>query len=231
MKIQKVTVILGHLILVFLFSCDGGSADVLPEQVDVVPEKVIGSLPVNGEPCSDYEEVFDNSSKVSILFKWSIAQTAKSYDIIVYEGASEVSRKSVTTSETKLELDRGKTFTWQVISKNGTAESVSNTYSFTSPGVPDGNFAPYAADIDIEFNNIVQEMSVSWICNDEDGDTLIYNVKIVQEQIGEVRYEGLTETTLGPIQYIPETPYSIEIQAIDPFGNFSLSKVEGETPE
>ncbi|MDC6386283.1 hypothetical protein D2V93_17915 [Flagellimonas taeanensis] len=231
MKIQKVTVILGHLILAFLFSCDGGSADIPPEQVDVVPEKVIGSLPVNGEPCSEYEDVTGNNSKVSILFRWSIAQTAKSYELIVYEGAIEVLRKSVTTSETKIELDRGKTFTWQVISKNGTAESVSSTYSFTSPGVPDGNFAPYAADIDIEFNNIVQQMSISWKCNDEDGDTLIYNVKIVQEHTGEVRYESLTETTLEPIQYIPETTYSIEIQAIDPFGNFSVSKVGGETPE
>lgn len=231
MKIQKVTVIVGHLILAFLFSCGGGSSDTPPEQGDEMPEKVIGSLPVNGEPCSDYEEVLGNNSMVSILFKWSIAQTAKSYDVIVYEGASEILRKSVTTSETRIELNRGKTFTWQVISKNGTAESKSNTYSFTTPGKPEGNFAPYAADIDVEFNSIAQEMVVTWICNDEDGDTLTYNVKIVQELTGEIRYEGLIETSLEPIQYIPGTTYYLEIQAIDTFGNFSISKVEGEAPE
>ncbi|RYC52679.1 hypothetical protein DN53_00220 [Flagellimonas olearia] len=191
----------------------------------------MGTLPTNGEPCSDYSEVSGDDTKVLILFKWNAAESAQNYNLIISESGSEVTQKNVNGLETTVPLDRGKTYAWQVNAINSDGETNSNTYSFTTPGIPEGNYAPYAAQISVEFITETSEMLVSWVGEDEDGDILSYDVVIFWEGTTGETFTGLMETTLETVSYIPSTAYTVQVTSKETSGNFSISIVEGTTPE
>ncbi|MFC4221434.1 hypothetical protein [Flagellimonas marina] len=212
------------------FACSGGEGGEQPPKEELnPPEKAIGVLPANGEPCSDYEEIAENDTQVLISFSWNSARFAQSYEVIILEGSNEIVRKSVGGLHTEIELDRGKTYTWQIVSINDDGSSTSNTYSFTSPGIPQRNFAPYAATITVEFDTINSEMLISWVGSDEDGDALSYEALIYQSNELIYEFNDLSDTFLPPISYIPSREYSIEVTSKDSFGNFSISEVTVST--
>ncbi|MER3375331.1 MAG: hypothetical protein RIM83_11900 [Allomuricauda sp.] len=212
------------------FSCSGGEGGEQPPEDEVnLPEKAIGVLPVNGEPCSDYEEIAGNDTQVLISFNWNSARYAQSYEVIILDAGNEIVRKNVEGLQTKIELDRGKTYTWQIESINDDGSSASNTYSFTSPGIPQRNFAPYAAAITVEFDTINSEMLISWVGSDEDGDALSYDALIYQSNELIYEFNDLSDTFLPPISYILSREYSIEVTSEDSFGNFSISEVTVST--
>ncbi|MEZ4810807.1 MAG: hypothetical protein R2819_10665 [Allomuricauda sp.] len=217
--------------IAMLFSCGGGGGgEEPPKEQKNPPAKAVGVLPANGESCSDYEEIIGNENRVLIAFKWNAAQFAQSYEVVAFYGGSEIARKSVGGLETKIELDKRKTYTWQIVSINGDGEATSNTYSFTSPGVPVGNYAPYAAEITIEFNVATSEMSISWIGSDEDGDELTYDVTVWEN--GSILMEEIDYTvqSMGPITFINGENYTVEIVSKDSSGNSSISKASAVAP-
>ena len=77
-------------IVIILSSCGGEQSPPEPEPSNDLPLKVTGTLPVNGEPCSDYDEVPSDDSMVLITFNWSEAQFADRYKLIVLDGSSEI---------------------------------------------------------------------------------------------------------------------------------------------
>ena len=86
MKMTKSIIISAILVLTsLLFSCSGGSdsaKEPITEEVNP-PTKAVGTLPVNGEPCSDYEAVSGDDAVVSISFNWNAAQYAQNYELVV----------------------------------------------------------------------------------------------------------------------------------------------------
>ncbi|MGW9687298.1 hypothetical protein [Flagellimonas sp. 2504JD1-5] len=215
-----------------LFSCGGGDGggEEPPEEQKNPPAKAVGTLPVNGEPCSDYEEVSNDDSKVLVAFKWNAAQLAQNYVLRIVEGSTEVFRNSLSVLETKVELERGKTYSWSLTSANSDGETVGDTYSFTTPGIPQGNFAPYAAGISIEFNTQNTELSISWVGSDEDGDQLTYDVSVWENDIILVEENDYDQITIAPIIYQSGEDYSVEVVSKDTSGNFSISKVTDTAP-
>ncbi|MCL6267060.1 hypothetical protein [Flagellimonas myxillae] len=214
-------------------ACSSGGNDdreTPPVETKNPPAKVVGTLPENGEPCSDYETVSGNDTKVLVQFKWNSAQFAQSYELTVRDNDSEVFNASFSALETKVELDRGKTYTWNLMSINDDGSTNGDTYSFTTPGVQVGNYAPYAAEIEVEFVEADTEMTISWIGSDEDGDSLTYDVFVLidDETISETLE---TETTqLAPIVYISGTVYSIRVISKDGNGNSSISELQVQAP-
>lgn len=215
-----------------LFSCGGGDGggEEPPEEQSNPPTKAIGTLPANGEPCSDYEEVANDALKVMVAFKWNAAQRAQSYVLVVAEGSTEVFRNSSSALEAQVQLDRGKTYSWSLTSINNDGETGGDTYSFTTPGIPQGNFAPYAADITVEFNTQNSELSVSWVGSDEDGDQLVYDVTISENDVTLIEENDYDQSSIAPIAYIDGEDYTVEIVSKDTFGNFSISRVEERAP-
>lgn len=230
---QKVKYLASILLIISTFvSCDKGSDSDTEKQIEKpLPTKVQGTLPANGEPCSDFELVPNDDSKVSILFKWNASQNAVNYDLVVKEGAQEAAKTTVGALEASLTLDKGKTYSWTVTAKNETGNTISDTYSFTTPGQAIGNYAPYAAEITLNFNTTNHILNVVWVAEDEDGDALNYDI-VVQEN-GSVLMEetDLSNTTIEDITYVSGTTYLVSVKAKDTSGNFSFSEKSEISPD
>lgn len=227
--------LLVFLALIFLVSCEEEMSSEEPVeppiQNETPPAKAVGTLPVNGEPCSDYEEVSGDDSKVSVLFNWNSAQFADSYVLTVLEGNNQVFTGSFTTLNANVELDRGKTFSWSVTSVNEDGQTNGDTNSFTTPGTPIGNFAPYTAEISISFDEGTSEMTVTWVGSDEDGNELTFDVEVFEEGQSVFDSVNLTSTSIGPIGYMLDTDYTVEVISRDGFGNFSVARLEVTSPD
>ncbi|MEJ1221849.1 hypothetical protein [Sediminicola sp. 1XM1-17] len=220
------------LLVVLLLSCSKGSeAEPTEKPIANVPGSISLTLPANGEPCTAFEEVAGEPLKVSVLFKWSSSEFAETYVLRVFESQTEVIMQSSNALESKLVLDKGKSYTWSVTAKNKEGEKASNSYSFTTPGEPVGNYVPYAAVITTSFNNNTSKLNISWVGRDEDGEPLTYDVTVMEEDTLVVEYAGLEITSIDPVAFEPKTIYTIEVVSKDPVGNFSVSKVTMVSPE
>ena len=189
-----------------------------------LPGKVQGTLPINGEPCSEFEEVDGELSKALIFFEWDSTPFAQNYEIRIFNGGNQVFIESTSSLASNAILDKGKSYTWSIIAKNAYGETTSDTFSFTTPGEPIGNFAPYAAQITLNFASDTTEMSISWIGSDEDGDTLTYDVRLWENDELFMEFNDLTISSLDPISVNPTYTYMVEVVSIDNPGNFSISK-------
>lgn len=215
------------IFIAVIFSCNkGGSNDSKepPEQpIAMVPGKPEAILPKNAETCSDFKEVQGETDKAIILFSWSTAANATSYIVEVFESDITVSNATVTTTTTELTLEKGKSYSWRITAKNTDGETQSNTFSFITPGEPLGNFAPYAAEISMDYNTNNGELIISWVGDDEDGDSLTYDVIVKEDDLTIAELNDLAAVELDPISYVAGTLYFVQVTSKDSFGNFSVS--------
>lgn len=234
MKMLKSTIIIAVLILSnILFSCssDGSTSKTPLEEEINPPTKVIATLPVNGEPCSDYEEISGDDTQVSVYFSWQEAQYAQNYELVVSDGGNEVFRNLFNGLGAKVTLNRGKVYTWNVIAKNSDGQTNSDTMSFATPGTPVGNYVPYAAEIIMVFDATTADLNVSWVGEDEDGDVLSYDVVVKEEGEAIVDLKDLTTNALEATTTSPNSMYTVQVISKDGFGNFSVSEASMTSPE
>ncbi|WP_405382273.1 hypothetical protein [Maribacter sp. LLG6340-A2] len=189
------------------------------------PTKSVAIVPENGDVCSDFSEIENSSSNVLVAFKWTTAEHTSSYKIEVFEGDEIVANEELTNTELEVPLGKGKTYTWQITSLNSTSEVVSDTFSFSTPGIPIENYVPYAAEITVIFDTTLETMSINWIGSDEDGDELSYDLSIHDEENELVNESDLLETEYGPLDIIPDMEYTIEVKSKDSSGNISVSTI------
>lgn len=197
----------------------------------VLPGKAVGTLPVNGEPCVDYQPVAGSDTRVEVSFQWNSALNADSYLLIVLDGLSEVFRSSYTTRQASVELDRGKTYSWSVVAVNTDGQTLGDTYSFTTPGIPEGNFAPYAAEISMDFNTVDGTLSVTWTGSDPDGDPITFDVRVLEDGLILAEEFDLSTGALTPLPFKGRTAYTVEVYSRDNKGSFSVSVREETAPD
>ena len=221
-NVMKVNIILLSLFIFGLNSCGKSDYSGVDNVLIEIPAMAQGVFPINGEPCADIESISGEPLKVSVRFQWTSAEFANNYNLMVFESLNEIYNETFMSLEADVILDTGKTYTWTVTSKNSDGETGSDTNSFTTPGEPVGNYVPYAAVISVEFNTTTSDMDVSWIGNDEDGDTLTYNVSVIENNNLLIEFTNLTIDFLNSIPYTPTTSYTVEVVCKDKFGNFSI---------
>lgn len=222
-KIIKVNFLLLGVCILGLNACgksEDGITDKVPTQI---PGKAQATLPENGEPCADFEAVSGEPLKVAVHFQWTAVEFAEQYELRVFESQNEVYNETFTIPEATVVVDRGKSYSWSITAKNDYGKTVSNTFSFTTPGEAMGNYVPYAAVISVAFNTTTSEMEVSWVGSDEDGDTLLYDVVVKEDETILLEVKNLAADFLNSIPFVSAATYTIAVISKDNFGNFSIS--------
>lgn len=226
MKIINIKTISFFIALGLLSSCGGGGGGSDTPVVNL-PATPALSLPVNGETCSNYTAVTNNTAKAEISFSWASAAYATSYTLVVTQAGVAVANQTITTNSCKVVLDKGKTYSWTVTAKNKDGEKNSATYSFTTPGNPIGNYVPYAAVINFNINNSNSIASLSWVGKDEDSNAseLKYDIEIKKDNVVIQSLTNQTVTSIADFVAVLNATYQIKINTIDKQGSYSTSVV------
>lgn len=221
-NIKTVSLFIG---LGLLVSCGGGGSDSPDEPVVNLPAKPALTLPINGETCSEYTVVANNETKAEISFGWATTSYATSYVLVVTQSGNTVVNQTLTTTSYKAILDKGKTYSWTVTAKNKDGENVSVTNSFTTPGIPVGNYVPYAAIINFSVNTGSSMASLSWVGKDEDSNTneLKYDIEIKEDNAVLQSLTNKTQTSIADFVVKLNATYQIKITTIDKYGSYSSS--------
>lgn len=224
MRIINIKTIFLFIGLGLLVSCGGGS-DSSGEPEVKLPAKPVLTLPLNGETCSDFTVVANNNAKAEISFSWSATANASNYILKVTQAGTEVVNQTLTTTNYKAILDKGKTYSWTITAKNSDGENVSTTHSFTTPGNPVGNYVPYAAVINFNVNSSTSMATLSWIGKDEDSNAseLKYDITIKEDNISKLSLSNQTQTSVTDFAVKLNSTYQITIKTIDKNGSFSNS--------
>ena len=209
---------------------EGETAKTPLEEEPKSPEKADVLLPVNGDTCSEFENIENEPEMALVFFSWSVAAHTENYLLEVFESDTLVESITVDKTDAKVLLDKGQLYVWTVTSKNTVGEMKSDTFSFTTPGTPVGNFVPYTAQITVDFDTTNAEMTISWLGNDEDGDTLSYDLIVKEDGETIVEQSDITESSFGPIATIPGKNYLVEVVSFDPQGNYSTARYNETAP-
>ena len=121
----------------------GGGEEVNP------PAKSTLSAPANNKTCETGTSVSSTQSEVD--FTWGVTADTDSYDLKITDLNTNVAtnKSGLTTTSTKVTLDKGVPYSWDVTSKS-TKSSVttpSDTWKFYLAGTGVANYAPFPADL------------------------------------------------------------------------------------
>ena len=141
--------------LTLIMSCGGGGGedgggDTGGGDVTVnPPAKSTLSAPANSKTCETGTSVSSTQSDVD--FTWGVSADTDSYDLKITDLNSNVAtnKTGLTTTSTKVTLDKGVPYSWFVTSKS-TKSSVttpSDTWKFYLAGTGVANYAPFPADL------------------------------------------------------------------------------------
>ena len=154
----------------------GGDVTVNP------PAKSTLSAPANNKTCETGTSVSSTQSDVD--FTWGVSADTDSYDLKITDLNSSVAtnKTGLTTTSTKVTLDKGVPYSWVVTSKS-TKSSVttpSDTWKFYLAGTGVANYAPFPADLKAPSSGSTVKrtdgkVTFTWEGSDPDsGDTLTY---------------------------------------------------------
>ena len=219
------------LCFLLIFSCskkESNEIQKMPEPMLNLPSKSTAILPANGESCSNFTEAFGEPDKAIIALSWTSAEKATSYIIKIVESETEVLSETYSANEAEVLLDKGKSYAWTITSKNLDGETLSDTFSFTTPGVPFGNFVPYAAAITAAYYNTNSTLSVSWTGSDKDNDSLSYDIRVINSE--EIEIVNISNLFAGPVTVYVDygETYTIRVISRDTHGNYSISTITKE---
>jgi len=158
----------------------GGDVTVNP------PAKSTLSAPANNKTCETGTSVSSTQSDVD--FTWGVSADTDSYDLKITDLNSSVAtnKTGLTTTSTKVTLDKGVPYSWVVTSKS-TKSSVttpSNTWKFYLAGTGVANYAPFPADLKAPSSGSTVKRTdgkatFTWEGSDPDsGDTLAYTLYV-----------------------------------------------------
>jgi|TARA_B100001059_G_scaffold235162_1_gene279941 hypothetical protein len=178
--------------LTLIMSCGGGGGedgggDTGGGDVTVnPPAKSTLSAPANSKTCETGTSVSSTQSDVD--FTWGVSADTDSYDLKITDLNSNVAtnKTGLTTTSTKVTLDKGVPYSWFVTSKS-TKSSVttpSDTWKFYLAGTGVANYAPFPADLKAPSSGSTLKrtdgkVTFTWEGSDPDsGDTLTYTLYV-----------------------------------------------------
>ena len=148
---MKIKILL--LFSLFFISCggggdgDGGGGD--PPPPPSPPGTATLTAPANNKVCETGTSISDTKSNVD--FSWQASSNTTTYDLQItnLNTSATVNKTGLTTTNTTVDLDKGKPYSWKVISRNAstTQTATSATWKFYLAGQGVKNYAPFPADL------------------------------------------------------------------------------------
>ena len=158
----------------------GGDVTVNP------PAKSTLSAPANNKTCETGTSVSSTQSDVD--FTWGVSADTDSYDLKITDLNSSVAtnKTGLTTTSTKVTLDKGVPYSWTVTSKSTKSSVItpSDTWKFYLAGTGVANYAPFPADLKAPSSGSTVKRTdgkatFTWEGSDPDsGDTLAYTLYV-----------------------------------------------------
>lgn len=166
------TIALYLFLSIGLLAC-GGKDDPTPKvnitpEPDPIPQAVNLIAPPNNSVCVGSEQ----GNSIQVDFQWSSVSYVQEYEFTIYNSSGTAFNTVFTNNtSTRLNLSKSRSFTWNVKAKNTSGESISSTFSTTTPGEAVPNSIP-------KINSIVLNEtghSISILVQDTEGDQLYYD--------------------------------------------------------
>lgn len=196
------------------------------------PSSALLVFPLENSECTSGQNI--NQTTRLVNFQWQASENTESYKLIVVNLLTNVSQ-TVSTNQTSVDLSikKGTPFSWSVTSANTkTSETAtSEVWNFYNSG-SQATYAPFPAKISSPksgvsvLKDINNEVTLSWIGSDVDGDIASYDVYFSTMSpplsiVGSM--DPLTEELKVSVAF--DTVYYWQIVTIDAAGNTSTSGV------
>jgi hypothetical protein len=148
------------------------------------PGKATLTAPANNDTCESGTSVSATQSEVT--FTWNASADTNTYDLKITNLNSNVitNKTGLTTTTTKVTLDKGVPYSWNITSKStaSTTSTASDTWKFYLSGPGIVNYAPFPADLKTPASGSTVsrdgegKVTFTWDGSDPDGDTLTYTL-------------------------------------------------------
>ncbi|MDA7810265.1 hypothetical protein N8978_02300 [Flavobacteriaceae bacterium] len=150
------------------------------------PGKSTLTAPANSETCETGTSVSATQSEVT--FTWSASSDTNTYDLKITNLNTSVviNRTALTSTSTKVTLDKGVPYSWNITSKStaSTTTTASDTWKFYLLGPGIVNYAPFPADLKTPASGSTVtrdgdgKVTFTWDGSDPDGDSLNYTLYV-----------------------------------------------------
>ena len=151
------------------------------------PGKSTLTAPANSETCETGTSVSATQSEVT--FTWTASSDTNTYDLKITNLNTSVviNRTALTSTSTKVTLDKGVPYSWNITSKStaSTTTTASDTWKFYLLGPGIVNYAPFPADLKTPASGSTVtrdgdgKVNFTWDGSDPDtGDTLTYTLYV-----------------------------------------------------
>ena len=150
------------------------------------PGKSTLTAPANSETCETGTSVSATQSEVT--FTWTASSDTNTYDLKITNLNTSVviNRTALTSTSTKVTLDKGVPYSWNITSKStaSTTSTASDTWKFYLLGPGIVNYAPFPADLKTPTSGSTVtrdgdgKVTFTWDGSDPDGDSLNYTLYV-----------------------------------------------------
>ncbi|WP_299109733.1 hypothetical protein [uncultured Tenacibaculum sp.] len=161
----------------FISCGGGGSTEVAPTP----PGQATLIFPEQNSECNEGTKISDTES--SVVFDWSDAQNASSYEVTLKNlSTGTTSKHTSTSSEKAITINRATPYSWFVVSKNdGGQTSTSSTWKFYNAGEAVSSHIPFPADLvkpamGTSFESSTTTVTLEWSGEDIDNDIKDYTI-------------------------------------------------------
>ncbi|TKD66511.1 Ig-like domain-containing protein [Flavobacterium sp. ASW18X] len=220
--------------LVFMFSCSTSEeptddTDDNNNNNGTVPGVATLVFPENNKLCT--QGTIINDLENTITFQWQEASDTDSYEVNVsYVESGVTVKQTSTTTEATITLERGKSYSWFVVSKSNDTndDTRSETWRFFNEGVGETHYAPFPALITQPVNGATisntTSVNLQWNGSDADNDIVEYQVYL---DTNETPSNSLGTTTQNSVNVTVQTgqTYYWKVKTIDAKNNTSESEV------
>jgi hypothetical protein len=217
------------LAIIILMGCGKKGADT-PVNTPTAPTAAILSFPAQSAVCTTGAIISDTIS--TIIFTWSAASNAESYDLYLKNLLTSVTTtQSTGQPQLSVNLARNTPFSWYVISKSSktSATAQSDTWKFYNAGKGTVYYAPFPADLTSPtFGQVVTTTTINLTWKGSsvlNGTIANYDVYFGTSTIPYLLKSGVTDSFLSNVNVTTKSTYYWKIITRDILGNTSDSGV------